>query len=76
MRKIEYIDLAQQWSTERKELLPLIDQVLSDGMWVGGEVIYKFEKLVCNYTGAKYCVSLNSECPSIPNPAFGRAIWY
>ena len=29
-------------------------------MWVGGEVIYKFEKLVCNYTGAKYCVSLNS----------------
>ena len=60
MRTIEYVDLAQQWNSERKELLLVIDKVLSEGMWVGGSAIKHFENLICNYTGAKHCVALNS----------------
>ena len=60
VRAIEYIDLEQQWKIEREELLPIIDKVLSEGMWIGGNAISHFENLICKYTGAKHCVALNS----------------
>ncbi len=58
--KIKYVDLKQQWLTERKDLLPIIDKVLSTGKFIGGEEVKKFENNIKKITNTKYSVSLNS----------------
>ena len=58
--KIDYVDLKQQWLTERKDLLPIIDKVLSTGKFIGGEEVKKFENNIKQITNTKYSVSLNS----------------
>ena len=58
--KIDYVNLKNQWLSERKNLLPIIDKVLSTGEFVGGSEINKFEKNIIKLTESKYSVSLNS----------------
>jgi dTDP-4-amino-4,6-dideoxygalactose transaminase len=60
MAPIRYVDLSNHWSTERDYLLSIVDEVMSAGVFVGGEAVQQFEQDVCNYTGAQYCISLNS----------------
>jgi len=60
MKKIDYVNLKKQWLKERKDLLPIIDKVLSTGQFVGGKEVEKFEKNILKYTDTKYAVSLNS----------------
>lgn len=60
MTSINYVNLGAQWSEERDELLPILDEVLASGNYVGGEYVEKFERSVASYCGAKYCVALNS----------------
>ena len=37
MKLVNFVDLKKQWALERKELLPLIDKILSTGSFVGGK---------------------------------------
>ena len=43
--KIPYVNLSKQWKKERKTLLKIIDNVILNQDWVGGDEIKKFENL-------------------------------
>ena len=58
--KIPYVNLNLQWRKEKKQLLKIINQTLTNGNWVGGENIEKFEKNISKLCNTKYAASLNS----------------
>lgn len=58
--KVPFIDLVQRYAEERDEILACVDRVLSKGHVVLTEELTEFEQQVCDYTGAKHCVGLNS----------------
>ena len=58
--KIPYVNLAAQWEDERSELLPIIEQALSSGQYVGGKAIEQLEERIAELCGVNYCVTLNS----------------
>ena len=58
--KVPYVNLSLQWVQQRKELLPIIDRVLTKDNWIGGREIEKFESKIATYTNTKYAVALNS----------------
>lgn len=58
--KVPFIDLAQRYAEEREEILACIDRVLTKGHLVLTEEVGEFEADICQYTGARHCVSLNS----------------
>ena len=58
--KIEVIDLKKRFEDEKFELLSRIKKVLKKGNLVLTEEVMSFEKNICNYTGMKYCLGLNS----------------
>jgi len=60
MTNISYVDLSNHWKHEKQELLEIIDEVMSNGIFVGGAIIEEFEKKVVDYLGVKHCVALNS----------------
>ncbi len=57
---IPYVNIGSQWEEDRTELLPIIDQVLESGQYVGGDHVETFEKNVAKYCNVKYAISLNS----------------
>ena len=57
---IPYVNLGLQWMQEKKNLLPIIDKILSSGQYVGGQEINKFEKNILKFINNKYCVGVNS----------------
>jgi len=58
--KVPYVNLAAQWVKEREDLLPILDQALASGAYVGGESVERFEAAVAAYCGTKHAVALNS----------------
>ena len=60
MNDIKYIDLSNHWQKEKEELLRVIDEIMSSGVFIGGPQVDEFEAAVEAYTGAKNCVALNS----------------
>ena len=60
MKKIDYINIPYQWKSEKKELLPVIKNVLASGEYVLGKHVEQFEKNITKICNTKYCVSLNS----------------
>ncbi len=58
--KVPYVDIGKQWQHEKKDLLKIIDRVLSTGNYVGGEEIIKFENNIKKKINVKNCVALNS----------------
>ncbi len=59
-RKVPYVDLAAQYREERDELLPIVDRVLSDGIFVGGQAIDDLERRLAEYHGVRHAITLNS----------------
>ena len=57
---IPYVNLAAQYREEREYLLPIIDQALADGNYVGGEATGEFERRVAEVLGVRHVVALNS----------------
>ena len=57
---IPYVNLDAQWQDDREELLPIIDNLLGTGHYVGGAEIEKFEERVAKLCEVKYTVALNS----------------
>ena len=58
--KVELIDLRARYREEKKDILKLINKVLTKGNLILTDEVKKFEKSICSYTGAKYCLGLNS----------------
>jgi dTDP-4-amino-4,6-dideoxygalactose transaminase len=58
--KIPYVNIVKQYTSEKKQLLKIIDKALYSGSWVGGSEIEKFEKKISKICKTKYCISLNS----------------
>ncbi|MDB2324234.1 DegT/DnrJ/EryC1/StrS family aminotransferase [Alphaproteobacteria bacterium] len=58
--KVPFIDLIKRYEEESDEILQSVDRVLSKGHLVLTEEVKELEKLVCDYTGSKHCISLNS----------------
>ena len=58
--EIPYVNLKAQWESEKSELLPIIESVISSGTYVGGDVVDGFEDAVAKYLGVPHCVALNS----------------
>ena len=59
-KKIPYINIAGQWQKEKKLLLPIVEKILSKGIYVGGDEIHKFEKKILKFCETNYAVALNS----------------
>jgi dTDP-4-amino-4,6-dideoxygalactose transaminase len=57
---IPYVDLAGQYAEERAQLLPIIEEVLTSGVYIGGEVIDRLERKLAALCGVKHAVVLNS----------------
>ena len=57
---IPYVNLQAQWVQERQDLLPIIEQVLASGQYIGGSVVETFEQHAAQFCGVKHCVALNS----------------
>jgi dTDP-4-amino-4,6-dideoxygalactose transaminase len=59
-REVPYVDLAAQWAEERDQLLPIIEQALAEGQWVGGPAVAAFEAAASRLCGVAHAVALNS----------------
>ena len=59
-KNIHYVNLVDQWQSEKDELLPIIEKVLSLGHYVNGIDIDDFEEQVSKFCGVKYAIALNS----------------
>ncbi len=57
---IKRLDLKKQWHIEEKKLLPIVKNVLSSGIYVGGKHILSLESKLAKYCGTKYAVCTNS----------------
>lgn len=60
MTRVPYVSISAQWASERVELLPLIEQVLASGQYIGGSVVGDFEKRAAAFCETKHCIALNS----------------
>ena len=57
---ISYVNLEKQYSLERKNIIQIVDKVLSSGKYIGGDHVEIFEKKISKFCNTKYCVALNS----------------
>ena len=57
---LKYVDLAKQWEIEKEFLLPVIEEVLASGSYIGGEKVFDFETRVAEICKTKFAVALNS----------------
>ena len=58
--KVELIDLRDRFKEEGRAILKIVKKVLSKGNLILTQEVKNFEKSICKYTGAKYCLGLNS----------------
>ena len=58
--QIPYINLGSQWQDDCHELLPIIDRVLGNGQYIGGDEVDKFERKIAKFCQVKYAITLNS----------------
>ena len=58
--KVELIDLRERFKEEEETIIKIVKRVLSKGNLILTKEVQNFENLICKYTGAKYCLGLNS----------------
>ena len=59
-RLISFNGIKEQWKSEKAELFPIIEDVLSSGAYVGGSYIEQIEEKIAQLCGSKYCLTVNS----------------
>ena len=57
---IHYVNLVEQWQSEKNDLLPIIEKVLNSGKYVNSTDIADFEEKISDFCKVKYTVALNS----------------
>jgi len=60
VQNIPYVNLSAQWESERNDLLPIIEDVLRSGQYIGGEEVALFEENIARYCNVKFAVATNS----------------
>ena len=58
--KVELIDLRDRYKEEGKAIIKIVEKVLSKGNLILTKEVQNFEKSICKFTGAKFCLGLNS----------------
>ena len=58
--KIEIVDLRKRFQEEKLEILESINRVLKKGNLILTPEVQNFEKSICKFTGAKFCLGVNS----------------
>lgn len=54
---IPFFDLTRQYKSIQEELLSAEEEVFTNGLFVKGQQVKKFENDFANYIGAEYCIS-------------------
>jgi len=62
---VPYTGLPAQWQAERSELLPLIDQAMAAGQFIGGNEVTTVEQKLAERCQSRYAVALNSGTDSL-----------
>lgn len=57
---IQFIDLKSQYQALHAEIHARIDQVLAHGQYIMGPEVQELERKLCEYTGAKHCITVSS----------------
>ena len=57
---IHYVGLVDQWESEKNDLIPVIEKLLSKGLYVNAPENKQFEEKIAKLCNTKYAVSLNS----------------
>ena len=57
---IPFVDLVTPHVQLQEELLEAVKGVLTTGMFIGGPMVEQFEQEFAGFSGAKYCVGVNS----------------
>lgn len=65
---IPFVNLGAQFAAERDQLMPVIENVLSSGAYVGGAAIDALEVALSEHCGTRHAVALNSGTDAL---AFG-----
>ena len=60
MIKVPFIDLKQRFLDEKTEIMSIIETTLTKGSLVLTPELSEFEQQICDYTGSKYAIGLNS----------------
>jgi dTDP-4-amino-4,6-dideoxygalactose transaminase len=63
--KVRYRDLAVDDVDLRRRLVAAVDEVLRDGRLLMGPAVEKWERLIADYCGTKYCVGVSSGTDAI-----------
>tara|TARA_B100000214_G_scaffold294598_1_gene224356 strand:- start:518 stop:1618 length:1101 start_codon:yes stop_codon:yes gene_type:complete len=58
--KIPYVDLYPQYEEIRTDIDSAIADIINRSDFITGPTVEKFEKSICNYTGAEACASIGS----------------
>lgn len=59
-RKVSFVALAEQFASEREELMPRIEAVLASGMLIGGAEVEALEEELATYCGTKHAIAVSS----------------
>ena len=57
---IHYVGLVDQWESEKNDLIPVIEKLLSKGLYVNAPENKQFEEKIAKLCNTKYAVGLNS----------------
>ncbi len=57
---IPYVDIGGQYVENQEEILSKLDELLSSGQYIGGEIVEEFENNINKYVGTSSAVALNS----------------
>lgn len=58
--KVRFRDLAVSDPALRRRLLAAVDEVLRDGRLLMGPAVERFERVIADYCGARYCIGVSS----------------
>ena len=59
--QIPYVNFGAQWQDDRDDLLPIIDNLLGSGHYVGGAEIDRFEEQIAKLCQVRYALALITE---------------
>lgn len=57
---IPFVDLKAQYQSIKSELDPALENILENTAFIGGKAVSDFEAAFAKWTGAEYCVAMNS----------------
>ena len=71
---MDFIDLKSQQKIIRHKINKRIDTVLDHGKYIMGPEVFELEELLCDYVGAKHCISCSSGTDALLIPLMAKGI--